>query len=344
MNKTAVVCALILICVMPMACGGGSDGDWTIAGNDMYSAVSGNVGVGTTSPVAKMDIAGDASDPVLSVVRTGGHVTNPIVSFRNVSPPIDAMTILGNGHVGLRKTNPGFLLDVNGPILVRRGGSNGGIKTGTPCSGGCLSFQYDVVERVGLIGTYGQIPNHNTALAFGTNASTLIIEHMRITYGGLVGIGTRTPNYKLDVRGSIGNNATLLHSDIRWKTKVETLKGSLEKVQKLRGVQFEWRTDQFEEMNFQEGKHIGVIAQEVEQVIPELVTTGADGYKSVEYTKLVAVLVEAMKEQQQIMAKQEATIEDLVARVSVLEKKENKMASMHQTSPLTNNALDKKGR
>jgi hypothetical protein len=49
-------------------------------------------------------------------------------------------------------------------------------------------------------------------------------------------------------------------------------------------------------MNFPEGRHIGVIAQDVEKVIPEIVHTAADGYKSVEYAKLVAVLIEAVKE------------------------------------------------
>jgi hypothetical protein len=51
-------------------------------------------------------------------------------------------------------------------------------------------------------------------------------------------------------------------------------------------------------MNFPAGRQIGVIAQEVEKVIPEIVNTADDGYKSVEYAKLVAVLIEAVKEQQ----------------------------------------------
>ena len=51
-------------------------------------------------------------------------------------------------------------------------------------------------------------------------------------------------------------------------------------------------------MNFNEGKRIGLIAQEVETIIPELVSTGKDGYKSVEYTNLVALLIEAVKDQQ----------------------------------------------
>lgn len=128
-----------------------------------------------------------------------------------------------------------------------------------------------------------------------------------------IGIGTDAPNYKLDVRGSIGNNATLYHSDRRWKKEIRPLGNSLGMVTKLRGVSFEWRREEFAEMNFPEGKRVGLIAQEVEEVIPELVNTDRDGYKSVEYANLVALLIEAVKEQQ-------ATITELQDRLEHLEK------------------------
>jgi hypothetical protein len=67
---------------------------------------------------------------------------------------------------------------------------------------------------------------------------------------------------------------------------------------KLRGVTFDWDRDAFKERNFPEGRRIGFLAQELEQVLPELVNTGADGYKSVSYAGVVPVLVEAMKAQQ----------------------------------------------
>ena len=68
-------------------------------------------------------------------------------------------------------------------------------------------------------------------------------------------------------------------------------------------------------MNFPEGKRIGLIAQEVEEVIPELVHTADDGYKSVEYANLIAVLIEAVKEQQK-------QIEDLEEKISSIALKE----------------------
>lgn len=155
---------------------------------------------------------------------------------------------------------------------------------------------------------------------FGTLNGTTFDEMVRIASGGNVGIGTTNPNYKLDVRGTIGNNTTLYHSDRRWKKDISTLRGSLDKVQHLRGVSFHWRKDEFKDMDFPEGRHIGVIAQEVEEVLPELVNTNAEGYKSVEYANLVAVLIEAVKEQQVRIDEQNERIEKLEERVTDLQR------------------------
>jgi len=79
-------------------------------------------------------------------------------------------------------------------------------------------------------------------------------------------------------------------SDATLKTNVETLFGSLKAVTALRGVSFDWIESGDSE--------VGVIAQEVEAVIPQLVSTNDKGVKSVKYGNMVAVLIEAMKEQQ----------------------------------------------
>lgn len=91
-------------------------------------------------------------------------------------------------------------------------------------------------------------------------------------------------------------------SDARYKTDVQTFGGALDTVRRLRGVTFNWKP----ELNKGSDRQIGFIAQEVEAVLPELVKTDEEGYKSVAYSNAVPVLVEAVKEQQtQIEAKQE---------------------------------------
>jgi hypothetical protein len=115
--------------------------------------------------------------------------------------------------------------------------------------------------------------------------------------GHRVGIGTETPAYKLDVDGDIRCGVLHETSDRRLKTNVVPINGVLERVQQLRGVSFQWRKET-ELEGAAAPRHLGVVAQEVEAVFPELVSGPEDGYKSVEYTKLTAVLIEAVKELQ----------------------------------------------
>ena len=116
--------------------------------------------------------------------------------------------------------------------------------------------------------------------------------------GGNVGIGTSTPSVKLEVNGRLKTNGINELSDKRYKKNIEVLTEALAKVEKLRGVSYDWKTEEFPNKNFEAKHQIGLIAQELELVFPELVNTDVEGYKSVDYSKLVAVLIEAVKEQQ----------------------------------------------
>ena len=138
---------------------------------------------------------------------------------------------------------------------------------------------------------------------------------MRIASNGNVGIGTTNPTAELEVSGSVEVNNVVVHSDKRWKKNIETIDDALDKVTKLRGVEFEWRKDEFKHMRFKEGTQIGLIAQEVEEVIPEVVRTSVDEEKSVAYANLVAVLIEAVKEQQKIIDEQNSKIAAIEARM-----------------------------
>jgi hypothetical protein len=108
-------------------------------------------------------------------------------------------------------------------------------------------------------------------------------------------------------------------SDRRFKENVTPIDLALEKVLQLKGVSFTWNRTVFPGRNFPEGREIGLIAQDVEPVIPEVVQTDLEGYKSISYDKLVAVLIEAIKEMKLQMNEQDALIEELQARIKVLE-------------------------
>ena len=104
--------------------------------------------------------------------------------------------------------------------------------------------------------------------------------------------GNVTMNGNLVVDGFIEHTGTITQtSDARYKTNVTSLSGSLENTLALRGVSYNW-IDQDRGSDIQ----IGVIAQEVEEIYPEFVHTDNEGMKSVNYSQMVAVLIEAVKE------------------------------------------------
>jgi len=101
----------------------------------------------------------------------------------------------------------------------------------------------------------------------------------------------------LEVTGNINATADITayySSDERFKNNIITLDSVLDKFNLIRGVRFDWN----ENSSF-EGHDIGVIAQEIENVFPELVKDREDGYKGVRYEKLVAVCIQAIKELKQ---------------------------------------------
>jgi hypothetical protein len=103
-------------------------------------------------------------------------------------------------------------------------------------------------------------------------------------------------------------------SDIRYKKNIEAIDGALDKVKSLKGVTFDWDNDAFtadestKKPNFT-ARATGVIAQDVEKVLPEAVCENEDGMKNVAYGNMVGLLIEAIKEQQ-------AQIDELKAQLN----------------------------
>ena len=110
-------------------------------------------------------------------------------------------------------------------------------------------------------------------------------------------------------------------SDRRFKQNIVPIASALDKVTKLQGVSFTWNRAAFPARNFSAGKEIGLIAQDVESVIPEVVLTDVEGYKSITYDKLTAVLIEAVKELKTQMNSQYSIIKGQSARIKALEAK-----------------------
>ncbi|WP_375562927.1 tail fiber domain-containing protein [Bernardetia sp. OM2101] len=152
---------------------------------------------------------------------------------------------------------------------------------------------------------------------FGTSTNGLgnIDDGVYITGGAnpRMGIGINAPTESLHVIGNILASGTVTPSDIRYKKNILTLNNSISNIQKLRGTSYDWK-DKKRGTKLQ----FGVIAQEIEEVFPNLVHTDNEGYKSVNYTGLIPVLIEATKEQQTIIEAQEEKISKLETQVKEL--------------------------
>lgn len=160
--------------------------------------------------------------------------------------------------------------------------------------------------------------NTNKPLIWGDFANDIT------NINGRLGIGVASPSgitNELEVNGSAVMISLTETSDQRFKKNVAELTGSLAKIQQLRGVSFDWKTSEFPQKRFKSGKQIGFIAQEVQQVFPQLVSQSSDGYLAVSYSGMTPVLVEALKEQQAQIQDLQKMILELKAELTALKEK-----------------------
>lgn len=110
--------------------------------------------------------------------------------------------------------------------------------------------------------------------------------------------------------------AGVCSSDLRFKRDVVSFGPALDRVAALRPVHFHWRAAEFPAQAFGTRESYGLIAQEVEAVLPELVTTDADGYKAVNYSKLPLLAIQAIRELKERNDALERRLAALEARLS----------------------------
>jgi hypothetical protein len=267
---------------------------------------TGNVGIGTTAPTQKLDVAGTIQMSSLKLPTGAG---SGLVLTSDASGVGTWQAAGGGGggwtddgtavrlttstdSVGIGTTSPLAELHIskykNGAHLLMRIENTGpfsaaGVHLKTQAAGS--DWLIDAHETGG--GAADGFHVHGTmGIPFTIKAGT-----------GNVGIGTTSPAYVLDVAGAAHASSFPTSSDLRLKTNVASLANVIPKLEQIRGVSFDWN-EAYQAMGRATGhREIGVIAQEVEAVFPELVTTwGSEGYKAVDYGRLTGVLIEAIKE------------------------------------------------
>ncbi|UCG55810.1 MAG: tail fiber domain-containing protein [Phycisphaerales bacterium] len=333
--------------------GGGPDGDWAVSGNDMYAMPSGNVGVGTTSPGAKLEVNGQVKiaggSPGAGKVLTsdagglatwqsptgggGGDNLGDHTATQNIKlsghwlssdGDDEGIYVAENGTVGIGGfpiTVSGVRLDVAGEIYADGMASEGTI-TGWSDSGYGLQGSspyghgvhgWTISGYAGYFdgkGYFSEEVNIDTTWAALRVSGDQAIWYDGTTfswgYGGSancfydpVAIGTSAPgSYTLAVNGSAaktGGGSWDNFSDARLKEINDDYEHGLSEITGLNPVKYNYTRDNDLELPTEE-QYVGVVAQEVQSVIPEAVKENSDGYLMVNNDPIIWAMVNAIKE------------------------------------------------
>ena len=280
---------------------------------------SNNVGIGTTSPGYPL------------VVQTNGTSSSPSPSGSNIALRLQstqtnyAVSIQFSDNV----TNAAFITMQGGGFRFTTS-NPGAVQAMNISSGGNVSIgTTSTTNKFEVAGTAGQlfsVSDSFTGTIFSVNdisgiPSIEVLDTGLVKlaqYNGAVAIGTGTITsstaelsvygmlYTLGSQGEIRASSEItayFSSDRRLKENIKLIENPITIIDQIRGVTFDWTDEHMARRGGEDGyfvrKHdIGVIAQEVQAVLPELVGTREDGYLAVKYEKMVPLLIEAIKAQQ----------------------------------------------
>ena len=142
--------------------------------------------------------------------------------------------------------------------------------------------------------------------------------------GNLIASFCGTGAFQFLVEGDIkATGATFSSSDLRFKKEIRTISDALSMVSSLNGVTYKYRTEEFADKNFTDGRSYGFIAQELQKVMPEAVKEDNDGYLAVNYSAVIPVLTNAIQDQQAIIEQQDAEMDALKDRLAQIESQLN---------------------
>ncbi|HZT43025.1 MAG TPA: tail fiber domain-containing protein [Chthonomonadaceae bacterium] len=237
-----------------------------------------------------------------------------INNFNNSSNALFVYTN-GSGNAGAfdANTSNGVYAVSGGPSSLNSGHPSGVYGTsvdGSGVAGFSNSFIGVLGQSLNSMGVYGYSTNNFGVYGRSDN-----------NYAGYF-------QGDLYVTGTVHYGSLSKNSDARYKRNVRTLSDALGTVLALRGVSYDWRQREFPQMHFSNTHQIGFIAQEVEKVLPELVSKDSQGMRSLDYTGVIPILVEAIKQQQQQIQASKAQIETLKAQNKQLMSMQTQLAAL----------------
>ena len=305
-----------------------ADGDGT--SNHFNIGEVGNVGVGTSASLYRMHIVGNVTNTLhtlhveTNTIGSNSHAIHGEITHTNTS---DSRAVYGESTP---VDNYGY-----GGYFV--GGYRGAF--GNCAGSGSATYT----------GVYGSSTGTNTGTnrgvyGWGANGATNIGGYFTFS-GGTAGTGSSSGSYAVYANGSSYSTGTWYSgSDRRFKENIESIDGALSIIDQLNPTTYDFKQEgKFGELNFPEEKQYGFIAQEVEEVLPEIVrdvdaffneqdedktNDYQEQYKGMNYTALVPILTQGIKEQQAMISDLEGTVEAQQAEIEALKAQNAKIETL----------------
>ena len=184
----------------------------------------------------------------------------------------------------------------------------GSISASNGVVSGSSQITYASISSIpsGIVSGSSQVTLSSTT-GYGTVINQNLLTTSNVQHASLgIGMAASGTSGRIDAANDI---VAYSSSDIRFKENITPIENALDKISKISGNTYDWKEENKIEHGY-EGNDVGVIAQEIEAVLPQLVQTRDNGYKAVKYDKLVALLIQGMKEQQ-------SQIEELKAKIGL---------------------------
>jgi Chaperone of endosialidase/Head domain of trimeric autotransporter adhesin len=284
------------------------NGTSSLRTNALTILQNGNTGIGVVNPSFKLEVGGRM------LLRNGGSSAQSAGIWLNNTANSSAPAFVGmandNNLVGFYGSTGGWGLTMN----TNNGYVGIGLNTSVPQVP--LQFSNTLgLTKISLYkGTYGDV-------GIGAYGGELRLQNDipngKISMGVLETTGSftelakaeRSGAFAFSIFGNLWVNGTTYASDERFKQNITPIGSPLQKLLQLNGVEYEMKAGEYHKNNFQTGRQMGLLAQNVEKVAPEAVNE-KDGYKGVDYARLVPLLIESIKAQQvQINALQQELLD-----------------------------------
>jgi len=261
-----------------------------LEGKDFSITLTGDVtGTGTVTNLGNVSFATTiAADSVALGTDTTGNYVASLVAGTNI-------TLSNNSGEG---ATPTIGLTNNTISGISLGSNLGTLTIGTGLSG--TSYNGSAGVTIANTGVTSNVAGTGVTVSGATGAVTISIGQAVATSSNVqfnslgIGMAASATAGRIDATNDI---VAFSSSDIRFKENITPIENALDKISKISGNTYDWKAENKAEHGY-EGNDVGVIAQEIEAVLPQLVQTRENGYKAVKYDKLVALLIEGIKEQQ----------------------------------------------